>query len=159
MFLDVQTQLSNAQAFTGNGPNLSTFSYDLGAELRTGSGFPEVGRGNPLCIAVAVTVAAKVSGTTETYQFDVIQATDAGLTTSVDILASYPFTNALAATSLVAGALLVMAIPPGSLATAKRYLGYQESGTNTPTITCTAWITSMDQVQKFRAYATNIIIL
>lgn len=159
MFLDVQTELSSAQSFTGNGPNLSTFSYDLGAELRTGSGFPEVGRGNPLCIALAVTVAAKVSGTNETYQFDVIQSDTAALG-SPDILASYPFTNALATSVLVAGALLVMTIPPGhSAATAKRYIGYQESGTNTPTITCTAWITSMDQVQKFRAYATNIIVL
>jgi len=160
MFLDVQTQLSASQAFTGNGPNLSTFSYDLGAELRTGSGFPEVGRGEPLAIVLAVTVAAKVSGTNETYQFDVIQATDAGLTTSVDILATYPFTNALATSILVAGAILVMTIPPGhSAASAKRYLGYQESGTNTPTITCTAWIAPMDMVQKFRAYATNIIVL
>lgn len=158
MFLDVQTELSAAQSFTGNGPNLSTFAYDLGAELRTGSGFPEVGRGNPLCIALAVTVAAKVSGGTETYQFDVIQSAGADLS-SPDILASFPFTNALAASSLVAGSLIVMPIPPGSLAAPKRYLGYQESGTNTPTITCTAWITTMDQVQKFRAYATNIIVL
>lgn len=156
MFQDAQTTLSQSQAFTGNGPNVSTNLQDLGAAAVSNGPTPDPARGRAMCIALSVGVAAKVSGTNETYQFDIIQSTVAA-GTSPDILASFPFTNALAATQLAAGDVLILTIPPNQVT--KQFLGYQESGTNTPTITCTAFITTMDCVQDFFPYATKIIVL
>ena len=110
----------------------------------------------PLVAVMTVGVAAKVSGTTETYQWNVIQSASANLGTP-DILASYPFTNAQAASLLTAGSVLVFPVPPGSIT--KRYLGLYFDGANTPTITVTAWFAPQSMVDRRHDYATRISVL
>lgn len=156
MFQDAQTTLCQAQAFTGNGPTVSTNAYDLGPAAVTNGPISDPSRGEPLGVIVAVTVAAKVSGGTETYQLDVIQSTVTALT-APDILASYPFTNALAALNLQAGDILFLSLPYGVIT--KEFIGIQESGTNTPTITLTAFIGTRSDIQGFFPYATKIVVL
>ena len=155
MFIDAQTQLWNATALTIDA--VSTNAYDLGADAVASATRRDPAIGEPLVIVLTVGVAAKVSGTTETYEFQVIQADDSALTTNVEILAKYPFTNTQAAALLKAGAIIVMPIPPGSVT--RRYLGAQFDGSNTPTITVSAYITLQSMVQMTRSYATLIQVL
>lgn len=156
MFVDAQTQLDSAHAYTATG--LSTNTYDLGAVPSGGTAngaAPDPGNGEPLAVVIVVTVAAKVSGTTETYEFDLIQSANANLS-SADILLTMPFTNALAASLLTAGAVIVIPIPP--MRVTKRYLGTNFIGANTPTITVTSWIAPMASIQEQRYYTNAIVV-
>lgn len=149
MFIDAQTQLDAAHAYSANA--VSQNGYDVGA---VGN---DISVGEVLGVIVAVTVAAKVSSTTETYQFDVIQADDNALTVNVVVLASYPFTNAQAAAILTAGSIINLPIPIGSVT--KRFVGTRFVGANTPTITTTQWIAAQTFMQKDKYYATRIAVL
>lgn len=155
MFRDSQTALWEAAALSATG--VSTNGYDLGADAVASATRRDPSIGQGLVVALSVGVAAKVSGTTETYEFDIIQADDAALVTNVDTLAQYPFTNAQAGTLLKAGAIIILPIPPGSVT--RRFIGAKFIGANTPTITVTAWITLNTMVQLTRAYATLIQVL
>lgn len=155
MFRDSQTGLWEAAALSATG--VSTNGYDAGAPAVSGSLQRDSSVGEPLVIILTVGVAAKVSGTTETYEFDVICADDAALTVNVTTLAQYPFTNTQAGVLLVQGAILNFPVPPGSVT--RRFLGAKFIGANTPTITVTAWIAPASMTQLTRNYATLIQIL
>jgi hypothetical protein len=157
MFIDAQTQLSSAQAVTVDA--VSTNAYDLGAAFSGGSANgaaidPSVGE--PMGIVVVVTVAAKVSATDETYAFEAIQSTVTALT-APDVLTRVQFTNALAATNLTAGAVIVIPLSPGLIT--KRFIGlnYDTGGTG-PTITCTSWIAPLSMIQKQKFYTSAIVV-
>ena len=155
MFEDAQTQMWNAAALSADA--VSTNGYDLGADAVSGATRRDPSIGEPLCAVLTVGTAAKVSGTTETYEFQVIQADDGALTTNVEILAKYPFSNAQAAALLTAGAIIVLPVPPHSVT--RRYIGLQFDGSNTPTITVTAWFTLQSMTQATRNYGTLIQVL
>lgn len=155
MFRDSQTALYEGVALSATG--VSTNGYDCGAPGVTSGEATDISQGKPMVVCLTVGVAAKVSGTTETYEFDVIQADDAALTSNVVTLAQYPFTNAQAAALLKAGAIIVLPIPQGSIT--QRYVGIKFIGANTPTITVTAWITWADMVQQQSYYSTKIAVL
>jgi hypothetical protein len=156
MYIDAQTQLDASHAYTATG--LSTNTYDLGAPFATGTANGaqvDPGNGEPLGLVLAIIVGAKVSGTTETYEFDLIQSASANLGTA-DILLQMAFTNALAAAVLVTGAVLVIPIPPMRIT--KRYIGTNFVGANTPTITVTSWIAPLNMIQEQRYYTNAIVI-
>lgn len=157
MFRDSQTALYEAAVVTATG--VSTNSYDLGVPFANGTASgaaidPSIGHG--ICVALVVTSLAKVSATNETYEFDLIQSAAAGLT-SPDTLVQVAFTNARAGVVLVAGAVLVIPIPAYSLT--KRFIGLNSvlAGTS-PTITVTAWITSISMLQEQRYYANAFVV-
>jgi len=157
MIIDAQTQLASAQALTATG--LSSNAYDLGAAFSGGSANgdardPTVGE--PMAIIIVPTVAADVASADETYTFQFVQSANANLS-SADVLATYPFTNAQAASALLAGKVVVFALPPGAVT--KRYVGLNVvlAGT-TPSITYSAWIAPLSMVQKQKFYPTAIVI-
>ncbi len=155
MFVDAQTQVWSSAALSVDA--VSTNAYDLGPDAVANATRRDPSIGEPLCAVLTVGVAAKVSGTTETYEFQVIQADDSALTSNVEILAKYPFTTAQATALLIVGAIIVLPVPPHSVT--KRYLGLQFDGANTPTITVSAFFTAMKMVQAQRAYPTLIQVL
>lgn len=155
MIRDAQTALWEAAALSATG--VSTNAYDLGADAVTNATRRDPSQGNPLIAILTVGVAAKVSGTTETYEFDAVQADDNALVTNLEVLAQYPFTTAQAAALLKAGAIIALPYPQGSIT--RRYIGLKFIGANTPTITVTAWIAPANMIQGVKYYGTLIQVL
>ena len=156
MFVDAETRLWNAVALTV-GTAVSTNGYDLGADAVTSATRRDPSIGNPLVVVVTVGVAA-VTGNSELYEFDIVQADNDALTSNKVVLAQYPFTAAQAIALLTAGAIIVLPIPQHSVT--KRYIGAQAVLTvGTAAITVTAWITSADMVDSKRNYGTLIQVL
>lgn len=163
MFRDSQTALWEAAALTV-GTAVSTNAYDLGAlpAAISSARSRDPSDGEAICVCLSVGVSAVTSGG-ETYEFDIVCADDSALSVNLTILAKYTFTNAQAASILVAGAkqaggAIILPIPPGSVT--RRYLGAQAVLTvGTAAITVTAWITSQRMVQQFKDYGTLIQIL
>ena len=143
-FVDAQTQLCSAQAFSADAVSENT--YDSGAALIN---TPE---GEPLGIGIHVTVAAKVSGGTETYEFQAIQSAAADLS-SPDVLALIR----PARVDLTVGKRLVLPLPPGSKT--KRYLGLNVNvGGTTPSITINTFIAPLSFLGGWKAYADGFSI-
>jgi hypothetical protein len=97
-----------------------------------------------------------VNDADETYTFEFIQSTVTALT-SPDVLASGLFTNAQAATDLVAGKKVILLMPPGRIT--KRHIGLRATlaGT-TPGITYTAYIAGADMAEIHKYYADAVTI-
>ena len=148
MLIDNLTRVDNAHAYSANA--VSTSSYDTAAAGN------DISIGQPMCFVVTVGAAAKVSGGTETYEFDIIQSANAALT-APDVLAAFTFTNAQAVALLTLGAAIQLPIPMGSIT--KRFLGLQFVGANTPTITITSWITPQSMQDRTHIYGTRIVVL
>ncbi len=137
--MDAQAQLCSSQAFSNDA--VSEAAYDSLA-----AGFDISEGGEPLGIGISVEVAAKVSGGTETYEFQAIQS-------AADDLSSPDVLNLIQppAASLVAGSKWVIPIPLGSKT--KRYLGLNFNGGNDPTVTITAWIAPLSMLGGHKTYA------
>jgi hypothetical protein len=162
MIIDAQLQVSNAVALT-SGTVVSVSSYDTGAPAVTSTTQRDVGVGEPVGIAIAIGVAATITGAADqTYEFDVIQSAAAALT-SPDIIDARKFkvtpaAGELAASLLTAGTILYL--PLSGMQQAKQYLGLQYIlGGTGPTVTVTSWITPLSMLQAQRAYGTKIIVL
>jgi hypothetical protein len=141
-YVDAQGLLSDAQAFTATA--VSTNTYD------TLSATNDIGVGEPICIEFNVDVAADFTTGNETYQFDVISSAAANLG-SPTVLVS----RILTAATLVAGYSFFITIP----SKAQRYVGWQlTAGGTTPTITVTANIKSVEEVQALKYYPKNYTI-
>lgn len=138
---------SDAQAFTATG--LGTSSYDCGNITPK----RQLGEGEPMAVTFQIDVAAKTSGGTETYEFQVIQSASSALSTATVIAdMQYAASGAIIATALVAGYTLTLPIPPGF--PLQRFIGVNFVGANTPTITFTAWLGRLaDAPVKPQTYA------
>lgn len=104
----------------------------------------DMGKGEPMGFAFHIDVAADVASTNETYEFQIVGATAADLTTGQVILASRAFTTAQAA-SLTAGARFALSFPVASLNAASiTHIGarYVLAGT-TPSVTVTSYLTPL----------------
>lgn len=136
---DAFCQFSDSQAVAADA--VSTNTYDTGAAAN------EIGTGEPLAAEIDVEVAADHTTGDETYTFELIQSANADLS-AADVLAS----RTVAAANLVAGAQVIIPLPPG--AKTKRYLGinYNVGGT-TPSITCSAFLKPLSMIQSWKAYA------
>jgi hypothetical protein len=124
-FVDALTRVSNAQAFGASA--VSTDSIDL-TLLTTGK---QIGTGEPMGFAFAVTTAGTVADTT----VEVISATDAALTAGIIVHGRINIPLALA----VAGSLWFAALPMGT--PTQRFLGIRAI-TAGGTISGTAWLTA-----------------
>ena len=157
MIIDALTFLWNAAALTATA--VSTNCYDTGAPPVTGAPVNDLGTGKAMCFAIAITTAPNCATGDETYEFDIISSTVGDLSTNLAYIAKYSWTNAQALASLLAGTLLILPFPPMN-SQVQRFLGlkYVAAGTG-PSMTVTAWITTMDMVQTYRALGSAIIVL
>lgn len=150
--VDAQLQFSAAQALTGTA--VSTNIIDLaGTAPGPGGGATErrIGTGEPMAIVVFVTVAA--GGTTPTLQV-VLQSDDNSAFSSPATVAS---SEVFAAAQLTAGAKLVLPIPPGKATEKFIRLNYVMTGTS-PTVTVTAYLVPMSDLQQEQTYPKNFTI-
>lgn len=144
MYIDSQLLLSDAQAITVDAA--STNVINLGEAKYLGDG-------EPMCVCMTVDVAADFTTGDETYEFQIEHDSAVGFGTVSDVVV-----QTIAAASLTAGSQHIFVIPPG--VQIKQYVRmYYNVGGTTPTITVTAFLTQLSQVQKFRAYSDNITIL
>lgn len=131
MFIDVLGRVSNAQAFTATAVSTDSIDLSLTNPQR------RIGTGEALGFGMAVIVG--LAGTTPTFSFDVISATDGALTTSIVVHANYTRLQA----DLAAGSLHFFPLPPDW--PRQRFLGARVNlGGTTPTITVTTWLTARD---------------
>lgn len=157
MILDAQGQFSDSQAVTADA--VGTNVIDLTSAR-------SIGNGEPMAVVFTVEVAADQTTGDEDYTFDVEVATNAAQSTGRQLLgrrvfeSGTPTAPAQDADLLVAGFQFAIVIPPlSSLTEAARYLGvrYDVTGT-TPTITCSAHLVALSQVQGNLVYPDNITI-
>lgn len=137
MMFDVENQLSVAQAFTG-AATVSTNSY----QKQTAAQDLSIGR--RMALLVMPTVAA---GAGSTHTLEVIQATDAALTTSIDVLA----TVTVLAAALILGAQIEIPIPQGVMT--KQFLGFRNTSTGgTTTVTLDVYLVPQDDIAKYKSF-------
>lgn len=156
MILDAQNEFSNAQAVTADavGTNVIDLSQDR-----------SIGNGEPMGVVFVVEVAADQTTGDEDYTFDVEYASDAAQTTGRQLIgrrifeSGTPTAPAQDADLLVAGFQFVIPIPPTTLSQSERYLGirYDVAGT-TPTITCSAYLMPLKDVDATNTYADGFTI-
>lgn len=151
MVLDALLQLSDAQAVT-SADAYSTNTVDLGDVTPK----REVGTGEPLALIVTVDVAAAGDGApasfTDTFDFMAVQSANANLS-SHDVMIQ----RRVAGADLVAGAVIILPLPPGR--PTKRYIGARyELGTD-DTITVSAWFAPYNMVAHLaKAYRKGYVI-
>lgn len=155
MFIDVQNQVWSSTALTATA--LSTYSIDTNCvpyTTGTSNGAKnDIGTGEPMAFVVSVGVAADHTTGDETYEFDIVTATDAALSTSLTTLAKY----ILDYTLLTAGAIIILPVPAGAVV--QRYIGLKYiGGGTTPTITVSAELQPLSMIQK-QAYYTSAIVV
>lgn len=137
MRFDIENQLSSAQAFTG-AATVSTNSYQKQTAAQ------DISIGRRMALMIVPTVAA---GAGSTSVFEVIEATDAALTTSISSLASI----SVAAASLTVGAVIELPIPQGVMS--KQYIGMRctiTGGTTTVTVDC--YLVPQDEIAKYKSF-------
>lgn len=132
MFIDALGRVCNAQAFTAAA--VSTDSIDLGNVTPK----REIATGEPMGFALAVVVAASST----TVLVEIIQATDAALTTGIIVLAQRTFLSA----DMPLGRLIFMPLPQQpTVAGPLRYLGLRVTPAGgAATVTLSAWLTAHD---------------
>lgn len=142
-FVDKQLLLSDAQAFTSSA--VSTNAVKLGA-----AGL-DIATGEPMGVTFQVDVAADVANTDETYSFQIVTATASDGTTGQVIIAEREFSNAQAA-ALIAGERFTLPVPINQIASTATHLAARlELAGTTPSVTATAFLTPLAQVQSNEA--------
>lgn len=137
MRFDVENQLSSAQAFTG-AATVSTNSY------KKQSAAQDLSIGRRMCLLGVVKVAA---GAGSTHTLEAIQATDAGLTAGIDVLASI---SKLAA-ALTVGDVFEIPIPQGVMS--KEFLGFRNTATGgVTTVTLDVYLVPQDEVALYKSF-------
>lgn len=137
MRFDIENQLSVAQAFTG-AATVSTNSYAKQSAAQ------DLSIGRRMALLIVPTVAA---GAGSTHTMEVIQATDAALTTSIDVLASV----SVLAAALTKGAVIELPIPQGVMT--KQYLGFRNTSTGgTTTVTLDVYLVPQDEIAKYKSF-------
>lgn len=136
MFIDAQTRLWSSAALTVTA--VSTNCYDLGAPFVSGGVANDPGIGEGLALLVNIEVAGLAAGT-ETYEFQVINASATDLTTGQIVIATTgTIATADVAARLAAGKFIVLPIPPNRISL--RYLGAKIVTANSAGITVSASI-------------------
>lgn len=137
MRFDKENQLSVAQAFTGSA-TVSTNSY------KKQSAAQDISIGRRMALLVMPTVAA---GAGSTHTLEVIEATDAALTTSVSVLGSV----SVLAANLTLGDEIEIPIPQGVMS--KQYIGFRNTATGgTTTVTLDVYLVPQDEIAKYKSF-------
>ena len=154
MFLDSQLQFSDSQAVTTTAVGTNTVDLSVARSI---------GSGNPIAVVFVVEVAADQTTGDEDYTFDVEYSSSADQSTGYRTVgraifeSGTPDAPARNADVLVAGATVVVLVPPVTSAEDERYIGvrYTTAGT-TPTITVSAYLQAMDMIDNPKAvYASG----
>lgn len=156
MILDAQNEFSNSQAITADavGTNVIDLSQDR-----------SIGNGEPMCVVFVVEVAADQTTGDEDYTFDVEYASNAAQSTGRQLIgrrifeSGTPAAPAQDADLLVAGYQFAIPIPPTKLTESEQFLGirYDVTGT-TPTITCSAYLMPLKDIDQNNVYANGYTI-
>lgn len=134
---DIENQLSVGQAFTG-GATVSTHSYQKQAAVQ------DISIGRRLALILLPTVNA---GAGSTHTNDVIEATDAALTTSISVLTSV---DILAAVFIV-GTEHELPIAQGVMS--KQFIGYRNAASGgATTVTLDVYLVPQDEIPKFKSF-------
>lgn len=134
MLFDKENQLSSAQAFTDVAA-VSTNSYAKQTAAQ------DISMGRRMGLLLMPTVAGTGAATVE-----VIQATDAALTTSVDSLASV----VVAVAGLALGKVAEVEIPSGSLT--KKYIGARVTMAAGQTLTGDIYLVPIDEIARYKSF-------
>jgi hypothetical protein len=154
MYIDSQDRLWTSAALTTTA--VSTNCYDLHAPFRSGATQPDPTAGALLALVVNVETAGAHAGT-ETYEFQVINASATDLTTGQIVLATTgTIATADVAVKLAAGVLLVLPIPPG-VATL-RYLGAKIVSANSAAVTVSGEFRAVNMLQEVKYYPSGFTI-
>lgn len=159
MFVDAQTLVYPDSTVLAVGTAVSTNAVDLTdlPSALSGATRRDPSTGETVAFILAVQGTAVTSGG-ETYEWDIICADDAALTVNVTVLAKFPFTNAQAATLLVAGSIINLPVPFGSIT--RRFLGLQSVLTGgASSVTVKSWLAPQSMAQANRNYGTLIQVL
>lgn len=134
---DIENQLSVAQAFTG-AATVSTHSYQKQTAAQ------DISIGRRMALLVMPTVSA---GAGSTHTLEVIQATDAALTTSIDVLN----TVTVLAANLTAGKRIELPIPQGVMN--KQFIGFRNTATGgTTTVTLDVYLVPQDEIAAYKSF-------
>ena len=133
MILDHRLIFSDTQVIGSAGTSVvSTNAFDNGAAQTAPGGFGTIEKdllkGDLAGMSVLISIIAAASGGTS-IEFQLIQATDSALTTSIDVLAS---TGAIAVANLTAGKRIHLPIPAAGVT--KRYVGLRYTSVGTVTL-------------------------
>lgn len=137
MRMDLENQLSLAQAFTG-AATVSTNSY----QKQTAAQDLSIGR--RMALLLLVTTAA---GAGSTHTMDVIEADDAALTVNVTVLG----TISVLAAALTLGAAFELPIPQGVMA--RKFVGFRNTSTGgTTTVSLDVYLVPQDEISKYKSF-------
>lgn len=139
-YIDAQNYFSDAQALTATAA--STNLIDHGQDRNIGIGTP---------LAVVVTVDVAMAGTSPTFAVT-IQSDDNSAFSSPGTVITSPTYTALAA-----GQQLVIPVPADTATERFTRLNYTLGGT-TPTVTVTAYLAPVDQIQIAPQYAAGVTV-
>ena len=137
MRFDIENQLSVEQAFTG-ATTVSTNSYQKQTAIQ------DLSIGRRMALLVLPSVAA---GAGSTHILDVIQATNAALTSSVDVLG----TVTVLAANLKLGDAIEIPIPQGVMT--KQFIGFRNASTGgTTTVTLDVYFVPQDEIDQYKPF-------
>jgi hypothetical protein len=137
MRFDVENQLSSAQAFTG-AATVSTNSYQKQSAAQ------DLSIGREVALLCMVTTAA---GAGSTHTMELVQATNAALSSGLDVLAS----RSIAAATLTAGYQFIITCPQGVMT--KQFLGFRNSSTGgTTTVSLDVYIIPEDEFAVYKSF-------
>jgi len=142
MTVDARLLVSDAQAVTTT--LIATDSIPLGV-----AGL-DLGAGEAVGFQFNIDVAAVVSGTTETYAFQIVTATASNGTSGQVIIAERAFTTAQAA-ALTAGSSFVLPIPTGLISATATHITARYETANSAGVTVTAFLTPLSAANERNA--------
>ena len=152
MYIDNELLLSNSQAHSAVGDNISTNVID-GAVLER-----NLGIGEALSAYVGIDVSADIADADETYSVRLEESVDEAFTSPI-VIAQQDFDTAKATTDLVLGGKVVLPFPHQP--TAGRYyrVNIFTAGT-TPAITTTTFIQPSNMIQNefLKGYPTAYVV-
>ena len=156
MYLDSQLLFSDSQAVTTDavGTNVIDLSQDR-----------SIGNGEPMAVIFNIVVAADQTTGDEDYTFEVEYASNAAQSTGRQLIgrrvfqSGTPTAPAQDADLLVPGFSIIIPLPPTTLAESEQFLGirYDTTGT-TPTVTVTAALITLANVDAYNTYANGYTI-
>jgi len=147
MILDFLAQLGDAQAIT-SADAYTTNAYDMGNTT------PKRHLdGEPMCIMFVVTTAAGADGGsfTDTCDFMAVESANSNLSSHAVMQQ-----RRIPAAQLVAGAIVVVNIPPGR--PTARYIGGRIELGADDTVSVDSYIVPLSHVQAFLAYAKGYVV-
>ncbi len=143
MQIDRGMKFNEAQAFVATGFSTDSPDLTIGRNLFAGE---------PLCAVMSVGVAADAASGDETYAFEVLTDDNAAMGSPTSLIS-----RSISRTLLLAGTLWHIPVPFDVVF--EQFAGFRATlGGTTPSITLTAWIAPMRDIDQWKAYQDAIVI-